>query len=142
MEQVFETIQGLQDRVEEDPQDVEALLELAGRYLDIGRQEEARTYLDRLLEVDPGHREGLTQLGLLLAETGDLDGARQRFRVTVEIDPDHWEGWFYLAVTEIRRGDLGAAAEAVGRVEALRPDLPELADLRNHLAEHRSRKER
>jgi tetratricopeptide (TPR) repeat protein len=142
MEQVFETIQELQARVEENPQDAGALLELAGMYLEISRLDEARAYLDRLLELEPGHREGLTQLGLVLAESGDLDGARARFQAAVEGDPDYWEGWFYLAVTEIRRGDMDAAGAAADRVEALHPGLPELADLRNHLAEHRSREER
>ena len=136
MGQVFQSVQNLKDRIAKDPADDQAYIELVNLNLKVGKKEEARTWLDRLLEIEPDHLHGLTHLGLLEAEVEDLDGARGRFLRTVEVDPDYWQGWFYLAVTEVRRGDMKAAREAADRLEALNPDLPELAEVRRHLAEH------
>lgn len=139
MGQVFQTIQALKDRLEQDPADTEALLDLANLNLKVGKTEQARALLERLVAVDPDNLHGLTHLGLMQAEAQDLDGARDRFARTVEVDPSYWEGWFYLAVTEVRRGDLTAARDATERLGALKPDLPELAELRAHLREQGAR---
>ena len=135
MSEVFQRLENLKTRIERDPTDAASLLELANIYMQIQRYEEARPYLEAAVEADPTSNHALTHLGIVLAETGDLNGARDRFLRTVEADPDYWEGWMYLAVTEVRRGDLSAARDATAHLEALNPDLPELAEIRQHLAE-------
>jgi tetratricopeptide (TPR) repeat protein len=136
MTSVFERVEELRTRLEANPADAEAALELSNLQKQVGRFDEARQVLEDLLAADPGNVHGLTHLGLLLADQNDLDGARERFVLAVESDDTYWQGWFYLAATEARRGDYEASGRAADRLEALQPDLPELADLRNHLAEH------
>jgi len=136
MNDVFARVEALRSRIAEDPRDSEAVLELATMQQQVGKVDEAREVLQGLLDADPDNLHGLTHLGLLLAELNDLDGARERFTRTVAVDASYWQGWFYLAITETRRGDYEAAGQAADRLEALRPDLPELAELRSHIREH------
>jgi tetratricopeptide (TPR) repeat protein len=136
MGEVFARVEELRRRIAEDPRDSEAVLELASLQQQVGKFDQAREVLQGLLDVDPDNLHGLTHLGLVLAEQDDLDGARERFARTVELDASYWQGWFYLAVTEARREDYDAARVAADRLEALQPDLPELAELRSHLQQH------
>ncbi len=138
MNQIFQSVQALKDRIAKDPTDDQAYIELVNLNLKVGKKDKAREWLDRLLAIDPDHLHGLTHMGLLEAEVEDLDGARSRFLRTVEVDPEYWQGWFYLSVTEARRGDLKAATAAADRLEGIQPDLPELAEIRRHLAEQGS----
>lgn len=133
MAEVFTRVEDLRRRIADDPRDTEAVLELANLQQQVGKLDQAREVLQGLLDADPDNLHGLTHLGLLLAEQNDLDGARERFARTVELDDSYWQGWFYLAVTEARREDYDAAQTATDRLEALRPDLPELAELRSQL---------
>ena len=133
MAEVFARVEDLRRRIADDPRDTEAVLELANLQQQVGKLDQAREVLQGLLDADPDNVHGLTHLGLLLAEQNDLDGARERFARTVELDASYWQGWFYLAVTEARREDYDAARVAADRLEALQPDLPELAELRSHL---------
>ncbi len=133
MAEVFTRVEDLRRRIADDPRETEAVLELANLQQQVGKMDQAREVLQGLLDADPDNLHGLTHLGLLLAEQNDLDGARERFARTVELDASYWQGWFYLAVTEARREDYQAARVAADRLEALQPDLPELAELRSHL---------
>jgi len=136
MSDVFARVEALRGRIADDPADAEAVLELATLQQQVGKIDQAREVLQGLLDADPDNLHGLTHLGLLLADQNDLEGARERFQRTVEVDASYWQGWFYLAVTEARREDYQAARVAADRLEALQPDLPELAELRNHLQQH------
>jgi tetratricopeptide (TPR) repeat protein len=133
MGEVFAQVEELRRRIADDPRDTEAVLELANLQQQVGKLDQAREVLQGLLDADPDNLHGLTHLGLLLAEQNDLDGARERFARTVELDASYWQGWLYLALAEARREDYDAARVATDRLEALQPDLPELAELRSHL---------
>jgi len=133
---VTERLAELKRHVEEHPDDVDALVEISTMYMQVSMYEQAKGYLERAVEVAPDHVHALTHLGIVLGQMGDLTAARARFERAVELEPERWEGWFYLAVTCARQGDLKAMRAATERVEELNPELPELADLRQHLAQH------
>ena len=135
MEEVTGRLDELKSRIEQNPEDVEALIELANLYMQVNMYDRAQEYLEQAVQVDPDDLHAGTHLGIVLGQLGDLDGARARFQRTVELNPDYWEGWFYLAVTTARQGDLETARRATERVEELNPGLPELADLRQHFTE-------
>ena len=124
----------LKRRIEENPQDVDALVELSTLYIQVSMYDQARGYLEQAVEIAPDDVHVLKHLGIVLGQIGDLPAARARFERVVQLEPERWDGWFYLAVTTARQGDRDAMRAATARVEELNPDLPELADLREHLA--------
>lgn len=124
----------LKQRIEEHPDDVGALVELSTMYIQVSMYDQARGYLERAETIAPDDVHVLKHLGIVLGQVGSLPEARARFERVVQLDPESWDGWFYLAVTAARQGDLQAMRTATARVEELNPDLPELADLRQHLA--------
>ena len=131
-----ERMGALNRRIAENPEDAEALVELATLYMQVSMYPQAQEYLTRAVEIDADNAHARTHLGVVLGQNGDLDGAREQFELVVAAVPDGWQGWFYLAVTSARMEDLPRAREATSRLEVLNPDLPELADLKQRLAEH------
>ena len=135
MEHAQERIAALKGRIEQEPEDTKSLIELAGMYMQAGMYPQAQDYLVQAVAVDPEDAHARRHLGIVLGQLGDVSGAREQFEQVVRAEPGDWQGWYYLAVTTARAGDSERAREAVARVEALNPGLPELSELRQHLAE-------
>ena len=135
MSQVRTRIAELKASLDREPDDTASLLELANLYMQAGMYAPAQDYLVRAVELDPSDVHARTHLGISLGQTGELEGARAQFEETVALDPSYWEAWYYLAATAVRQGDLEGARRGIARLEALNPTLPEIAELKAHLAE-------
>jgi len=96
-------------------------LELAQRYLVIGKYEEAKGVLERLLLVDPGN---IKVQGLLVeAYKGlkDYDGAVRILNSMVLANPDSADLWVDMAECLLAQGKSSEAMDAVGKAMKLDP---------------------
>jgi tetratricopeptide (TPR) repeat protein len=134
MQQVMESIATLRSRLEANPRDQEALVGLGNLYSDAGKFDQAIEYYNRAIEIDPRNPDMLSDLGVSYRGAGDPQRAIATFRRALEARPDHWQSWLNISIVamfDLR--DLAQAEEALGRLESLKPDFPNLKALRDHL---------
>lgn len=105
-------------RVRERPRDVAARLDLARRYLDVGRVEEAIEQYRAALGLDPGNAEAHANLGLVLYLAGRPREGLAVVERALVTDPRYPEALFFKGVILLRGLDRRAAA-----AEALRAYL-------------------
>lgn len=127
----------LNRRLEENPDDVQVLSQMAEIYMQAGMAEQALEYVNRLEEAQPGE----FQTSLLRAMALDGLDRRDDFSALVssmtETFPDRWESHYLLASHLISHhrdeADLARARQELDRIEELRPEMPETAQLRAEL---------
>lgn len=134
-------VRGLLDdlnrRLEENPDDVQVLSQMAEIYMQAGMAEQALEFIDRLEAAEPG----MFQSSLLKAMALDGLDRQEEFSALVssmaETFPDRWESHYLLASYLINHhrdeGDLARARRELDRIEELRPEMPEAASLRAEL---------
>jgi predicted TPR repeat methyltransferase len=139
MAMVLQQIADLKERLQKDPNDVEALTHLGNFFQDAGKFEQAIEYYRRALAVRPKVVDTRTDMGICLRELGKPDEAIAEFRHSLEDDPQHWQTWLNLAIVSLYdKRDPAAAASALGRVEALNPTHPGLPALREAIKQARA----
>ncbi len=91
----------------------------------LGRREEARQELERVLEEEPLHRpRSWFNLGLLRQEAGDASGAATAFRWAADTDPRNAEPPIQLGSLHLAGGDARAAEAAFRRAVVADPEHP------------------
>ena len=90
-----------EDRVERQPNDVAARLDLAHRYLDAGRIEEALAEYAVVLERDPDDAEANAHLGMILYLSDRPDDAMNSVDRALETAPDYPEALFIRGVIQL-----------------------------------------
>jgi len=73
--------------LKKDPTFVPALMNLATVANQAGSNQEAETYLRKVIDFQPEYAEGWYSLGLLLAEEGDLNGSTESLGKAAELAP-------------------------------------------------------
>lgn len=91
-----------EQRVRQNPQDLAARLDLAHRYLDAGRVEEALDEYTVALELDPDDAEALAHVGMVLYLGDRPDEALASVDRALETDPDYPEALFFRGVILLR----------------------------------------
>ena len=89
-------------RVEENPDDVAARLDLAHRYLDAGMVEDALSEYAVALELDPDDAEALAHVGIILYQNGRPEEALRSVDRALSTDPRYPEGLFIRGVILLR----------------------------------------
>jgi len=90
-----------EDRVERQPNDVAARLDLADRYLDAGRVEEALAEYAVVLELDPDDAEARARVGLILYLSGRPDDALNSVDRALDTAPNYPEALFFRGVIQL-----------------------------------------
>jgi hypothetical protein len=90
-----------EDRVERQPNDVAARLDLAHRYLDAGRIEEALAEYVVVLELDPDDAEANAQVGMILYLSDRPDDAMKSVDRALETAPNYPEALFIRGVIQL-----------------------------------------
>ncbi len=85
-------IQALLDQLEEDSENVEALLNLGHAYFQLGQYERSLDYLDRALAKNPRQDLGLLYRAYDLMELGRREEAKESFQAAVKLNPGHMSG--------------------------------------------------
>ena len=91
-----------EQRVQEQPNDLAARLDLAHRYLDAGMIEESLSQYAVALELDPDGAEALAHVGIILFQSGRPEEALRSVERALETDPRYPEALFIQGVILLR----------------------------------------
>ena len=118
-------VQTLQGRLEEDPDDLEALIQLGNLNFQIERMETAIEYYQRALALDPGNPNVITDMGIANRRLGRFDEALDAFELAASLDETHWQSRLNRGVVLMMdKGDLHGAIDAFEDFLAMGPDVP------------------
>lgn len=93
-----DTFAFFEERVREHPQDLAARLDLAHRYLDANRIDEALAEYAVALELDPDDAEALAHVGVILYRAGRPQAALDSVDRALETAPGYPEALFFRGV--------------------------------------------
>ena len=95
--------------------------------------ERARYSFRRAIELSPRHMGALLNLGRLETGAQQWDFAERSLRAAITLDPSSAKAHFFLAEMKYAQGEFAASRAALTRALELRPDQPELIELREKL---------
>lgn len=127
-------INALKERVQKDPKDVQAWSRLANIYQDAGMFEQAIQFYQRAVDLAPTNANVLTDLGICYQELKQFDKALDLLERAQKADPANWQSLYNIVVVaglEMHRFDRADAAMA--RLQEIRPDAPNLSQLKDAL---------
>jgi hypothetical protein len=124
-------VQQLRDYVASHPKDADAVLKLANLNFDISNWSRARDLYTQYLGLrEPPNPDVLTDLGTCYRQLRQFDHALEQFHRAEQVAPGHWKSRFAEVVVLAFDLNQGAAADqAFGRLQALAPGQPEVAQL-------------
>ena len=112
----------LQQQLQQNPNDVPALLELSHMLLRVQMLEEAQVLNDRALSLDDHNLEALTHAAVLAASRGDHDGAQVGLKAVLNKDPGFAEAWFFRGMLSMQKGDMPTMQESLRQFVRYAPE--------------------
>ncbi len=91
----------LLQRLDANPKDVPALIELGNLYFDASQWPSAITYYTRALKLAPKDPDVRTDMGIAYYYTGDADRALKEFDQALKDDPRHVQTLFNVGVVKM-----------------------------------------
>jgi Flp pilus assembly protein TadD len=133
MAAVRQQLDTLKQRIATNPNDVQALSQLANMYMDVGKFPQAIGYYEQALRVrdDPNVR---TDLGICYKQAGQLDKSYAEFARVVEMSPGQWQPLYNLAIVLAEMHRYDEARVQVAKLKQLRPSDPDVQKLEQALA--------
>ena len=128
----------LRGRLRADPQDTEALTELADLYLATGTQAgrtAAAPLLLLLVNLEPENTDALTKLATAYLQSGQQDDASAVVDRLEQVDPSSIDVPFFRGLIARQRGDAAAARAAFDAFLSAAPDDPRAPMIRGLRAE-------
>ena len=123
-------VQRLTARIQENPEDTEALRLLANLNYDINNWGRAAELYARYLELVPSDFAVMTDLGAVYRYLGRPQDALEQFSKVRELSPEHWQSRYNeVLVLAFDLGDLSAASQAIAELVSLQPENQEVARL-------------
>lgn len=133
----FETLKAA---VEQAPQNLALVTNLANKYYDAGRYEDSIGYYQRALVLDPKNVSLLTDLGTAHFYAGRPDEAIGFYNRSLAIDPRHVQSLHNLVIVNLQgKKDPAAARAALDRLKSVDPQNTSLADLARMIEEPASK---
>lgn len=93
----------------------------------LGRDHEAREWIEKALAVDPESGIANCYMGLALLSLNRPDDALVYLRRSIQVDPEYWNSWFNLGAVLNAKGDYKGAIDAYEHADKLKPDDVEIA---------------
>ncbi len=125
----------LQQLIEQDPANQDAIFELGEMNFQAGRYEDTTLWFTKLVELDPTNKHALTDLGTAAYNSGDAVNAKVWWEKVLAIDPNdvqtHYNLGFMYANVEPR--DLAGAVREWETVLALDPESQLAQTARVHI---------
>jgi len=120
----------LRQVLEKNPDDIDALVELANLNFDIQNWTKAQELYEHALKLRPDDPDLLTDLGITLRAQGSFDQALELFRRAAKIKPGHWQSRFNeVVVLAFDKRDFPGAESALAELEKAAPGNPDVARL-------------
>lgn len=119
----------LEQFVQQNPDDVQAIRRLANLYFDLEQWAQARDLYGRLLQLQPGNVEVISDLGIVYRGLQEYDKALAQFDEAQRLAPDHWQAQYnrVIVLLDLRRFD--EAQQAVAELQKLQPGNPNVIQL-------------
>jgi tetratricopeptide (TPR) repeat protein len=132
---VMQELQAMRDRLRENPNDLAALVTLAGMYFDAGKFDQSAVYDRRALALDPGNPDVRTDYATALHQTGhDLEALTQLDTVLAK-RPKFIQALFNRGVILAAIGRRTDAVDAFNHFIAVAPNDPRVSDARSTIAD-------
>lgn len=135
----MEEIQQLNQRLQANPDDAEAVLRLANLNFEIQQWARAGELYSRYLTLQPENPDVLSDLGVTYREQGQFDQALELFRRAHALDSTHWRSLYNQVVVlgiDLQRYD--EAEEVIRRLRQLQPGNSDVEALVAAVEERRS----
>ncbi|WP_051261537.1 tetratricopeptide repeat protein [Desulfovibrio inopinatus] len=88
----------LMGKLQEDPNDVEAMLTIAGRFVGMGAFDRAKTFMDKAATLRPDDADVLNVLGVYAFRMKDNETAKSRFEHMQELAPQDYRAYYNLGI--------------------------------------------
>ena len=119
-------VQALTTIIKNDPQNEDAVVQLANTYFDAERWEDAIQWYERALKINPNNPNASTDLGVSYYYTNRPDHALAQFEHSLTLDPKHTKTMLNKGIVlAFGKEDLKAAAAEWQKVVELAPESPE-----------------
>ncbi|MCH7618620.1 MAG: tetratricopeptide repeat protein [Candidatus Marinimicrobia bacterium] len=122
MAPVMQKLDELNERIENDPDDFHAYLELGGMYATIGRYEEASEYFVEYLRIQPDDVRVRIALAEMYANAEEVEKAKSQLQTALKSDPDDEFALYNLGVILASMGDKEGARVQWQKVIDKNPD--------------------
>lgn len=135
----MEQIQQLRAYVEQNPNDAEAVLQLANLNFDIRNWGRAEELYRQYLKLRPRDANVMTDLGISYRESRKFDEALAQFDEAQKLAPEHWQSYYNEVVVlafDLKRFD--DADRVLGELQKLQPGNPDVAKLADAVSKQRS----
>ncbi len=131
-------INALKERLQKDSRDVGAWTRLANLYQDAGMFQAAIDFYQRATALTPNDANLLTDMGICYQQLRQYDHALEALERAQQADPANWQSLYNIVVVaglDMKKFDRADAAMA--KLQQIRPDAPNLAQLREALEKAR-----
>jgi len=129
-EEVKQMVTQLRERLAQNPDDVEANVQMGNLLFDSGQWQRAVEHYQHALDKDPGNADVRVDMAIAYHQLGQNERARDEIdRVTRE-KPDHLNAWLNLGVVSAALGDNARAVRAWENYLKLEPNSPHAAAIR------------
>ena len=112
MAPVMQKLEELNERIENNPADFHAYLELGNMYSMIGRYEEASEYYESYIEIQPDDGRVRIALAEMYANSGNYEKAILHLDEASKIDPEDEFALYNLGIVSVSMGDTLSAKTA------------------------------
>ena len=126
----MEQVQQLTAHVRDNPDDAQAIRQLANLNYDISNWQRAAELYSRYLELEGDDSDVMTDLGVTYRFLGKPQEALEQFRAVHEQAPDHWQARYNeVLVLAVDLNDLAAANAALDELVSMHPENPQVVRL-------------
>jgi len=131
-------IQQLRDYVEKNPNDADAVRQLADLNFNISNWPRAQELYTHYLELKPNDPDVMTDLGISYRETQQYDKALDLFRRSKQVAPDHWQSLYneVVVLMDLKKND--EAGQVMAQLQKMQPGNPDVAKLAEAVARQRN----
>jgi len=127
-------INALKERLASNPKDADSWTRLGNIYHDAGMFEPAIEFYRRATELRPNDGAVLTDSGICYQQLKQYDKALEMFEKAQTVEPSNWQSLYNIVVVAgLGMGRFDKAEAALSRLERIKPDAPNLADLKQAL---------
>lgn len=131
-------IEELKNRVAQNPNDAEAVLQLAGMNFQIQNWPRAAELFEQYLKLRPGDPNAMTDLGTSYLQAGQIEKSLTVFQQVRQQNPGYWQSYFNEIIALATLGRMDEATQIMGELRKLQPDNPDVQRLADELERRRT----
>lgn len=134
-----QAVQELKAYVEKNPNDADAVRQLANLNFEIRNWKRAQELYNHYLELKPGDPDVMTDLGTAYRATQEFDKALNLFQQVHKAAPDHWKSYFNEVVVlafDLKKPD--EAKAPLAKLQQMQPGNKSVIELADAVAKQRA----